>query len=56
MNGARLLAEPDPAYRRNVGLMLLTPHGLAWVGSRLDTPDAWQMPQGGILPVPLFSD
>jgi len=45
-----LTAEPDPAYRRNVGLMLLNAQGLAWVGSRLDTPEAWQMPQGGIDP------
>jgi len=43
-----LTDEPDPAYRRNVGLMLLNGEGLAWVGRRLDTPDAWQMPQGGI--------
>ena len=43
-----LTDKPDPAYRRNVGLMLLNHQGLAWVGRRLDTPDAWQMPQGGI--------
>ena len=43
-----LTDEPDPAYRRNVGLMLLNAQGLAWVGRRLDSPDAWQMPQGGI--------
>jgi putative (di)nucleoside polyphosphate hydrolase len=50
MTDAALLAEPDPAYRRNVGLMLLDPQGLAWVGRRIDTADAWQMPQGGIDP------
>jgi putative (di)nucleoside polyphosphate hydrolase len=43
-----LTDAPDPAYRRNVGLMLLNAQGLAWVGRRFDTPDAWQMPQGGI--------
>ena len=43
-----LTGEPDPAYRRNVGLMLVNGQGLAWVGRRLDSPDAWQMPQGGI--------
>jgi putative (di)nucleoside polyphosphate hydrolase len=44
-------AEPDPAYRRNVGIMLLNPQGLAWVGRRLDrTDESWQMPQGGIDP------
>ena len=49
MTGTALTVEPDPAYRRNVGLMLLNPQGLAWVGQRLDrTDDAWQMPQGGI--------
>ncbi|WP_114394795.1 RNA pyrophosphohydrolase [Oleisolibacter albus] len=37
-------------YRRNVGIMLLNRAGLAWVGRRKDTPDAWQMPQGGIDP------
>ncbi|HLY54348.1 MAG TPA: RNA pyrophosphohydrolase [Stellaceae bacterium] len=41
-------AAPGPEYRRNVGLMLLNPTGLAWVGQRIDTPGAWQMPQGGI--------
>jgi len=39
---------PDPAYRPNVGIMLLNPAGAAWVGMRLDAPGAWQMPQGGI--------
>jgi putative (di)nucleoside polyphosphate hydrolase len=49
VTGLALTAEPDPAYRRNVGLMLLNAQGLAWVGQRLDrTDDAWQMPQGGI--------
>jgi putative (di)nucleoside polyphosphate hydrolase len=43
--------EPDPAYRRNVGIMLLNENGHAWVGRRIDAPqDAWQMPQGGIDP------
>ncbi len=41
-------AHPDPAYRRNVGIMLLDAAGRAWVGQRIDTPGAWQMPQGGI--------
>ena len=51
MTAPMLLAEPDPAYRRNVGLMLLNAQGLAWVGQRRDTPgEAWQMPQGGIDP------
>lgn len=35
-------------YRRNVGVMLVNPRGHVWVGERIDTPGAWQMPQGGI--------
>ncbi|PIE09654.1 MAG: RNA pyrophosphohydrolase [Rhodobacterales bacterium] len=35
-------------YRRNVGVMLARPDGRVWVGERIDTPGAWQMPQGGI--------
>ena len=42
------IRTPGPEYRRNVGLMLLNAEGLAWVGQRIDTPGAWQMPQGGI--------
>ncbi len=36
-------------YRRNVGVMLVNPAGLVFVGQRLDRDqDAWQMPQGGV--------
>jgi len=35
-------------YRPCVGVMLLNREGHVFVGRRLDTPDAWQMPQGGI--------
>ena len=41
----------DPAdlpYRPCVGVMLANAAGLVWVGRRIDTPDGWQMPQGGI--------
>ena len=49
----------DPAslpYRRNVGLMVINPHGLVWLGRRImgaprpapQTGGWWQMPQGGI--------
>jgi len=47
----------DPAnlpYRPCVGVMLVNPAGLAFVGKRIDTRgqpsegDFWQMPQGGI--------
>ncbi|UYP68666.1 RNA pyrophosphohydrolase [Thalassobacter stenotrophicus] len=35
-------------YRPNVGLCLLNADGLIWAGERIDTPGAWQMPQGGV--------
>lgn len=35
-------------YRRSVGIMLLDAKGRIFVGRRIDTPGAWQMPQGGI--------
>ena len=36
-------------YRLGVGIMLLNPDNLVWVGRRIDFPsDAWQMPQGGV--------
>ena len=37
-------------YRRGVGIMLLDGGGRVFVGRRIDTPEAWQMPQGGIDP------
>ena len=41
------LAPPD-GYRPCVGIFLLNSDNGIFVGERLDTPDAWQMPQGGI--------
>lgn len=38
----------DLPYRPCVGVMLVNPSGMIWVGRRLDTPNGWQMPQGGI--------
>ncbi|XAR64929.1 Bis(5'-nucleosyl)-tetraphosphatase (asymmetrical) [Bertholletia excelsa] len=35
-------------YRRNVGICLINPSKKIFVASRLDIPDAWQMPQGGV--------
>ena len=35
-------------YRPCVGVMLTNPEGRIWVGRRIDTPNGWQMPQGGI--------
>ncbi len=41
----------DPAfslYRPCVGIALFNKSGLVFIGERIDTPGAWQMPQGGI--------
>ena len=35
-------------YRRGVGVMLLDRRNRVFVGRRVDTAEAWQMPQGGI--------
>ncbi|XP_059460478.1 nudix hydrolase 26, chloroplastic [Corylus avellana] len=35
-------------YRRNVGVCLINPSKKIFAASRLDIPNAWQMPQGGI--------
>ena len=35
-------------YRPCVGVVLTRGDGLVWAGERIDTPGAWQMPQGGI--------
>ena len=47
-----MLSDSDlPFYRPAVGIMLLNPAGLAFIGRRIDMPAglaAWQMPQGGI--------
>ncbi|MFN4089395.1 MAG: RNA pyrophosphohydrolase [Alphaproteobacteria bacterium] len=39
-----------PGYRPCVGLLLVNVHGEVFVGRRVDTAGAWQMPQGGIDP------
>ncbi len=39
----------DPSkYRKSVGIMLLNAKNEIFVGKRLDSSEAWQMPQGGI--------
>lgn len=38
----------EPLYRPCVGIALFNKNGQVFVGERIDTPDAWQMPQGGI--------
>lgn len=35
-------------YRMNVGVCLFNQSGKVFVGERIDTPGAWQMPQGGL--------
>lgn len=41
-------AETALPYRPCVGVMLADASGRVFVGERIDTPGAWQMPQGGI--------
>jgi putative (di)nucleoside polyphosphate hydrolase len=48
-------ASPAPGYRPCVGITVINPEGLVWVGRRADSPGEeegrgawWQMPQGGI--------
>jgi len=38
----------DLPYRPCVGIMLVNAEGQIFTGERIDTPGAWQMPQGGI--------
>ena len=38
----------DLPYRPCVGVVLANTKGLIFTGERIDTPGAWQMPQGGI--------
>ena len=45
------MITPDPTtlpYRPCVGVMLVNREGRIFAGERIDTPGAWQMPQGGI--------
>lgn len=42
------LSTSDLPYRLGVGVMMLNRDGKVFVAKRIDTPDAWQMPQGGI--------
>ena len=43
-----MIAVPPKDYRRGVGILLLDRRKSIFVGRRIDTPNAWQMPQGGI--------
>jgi putative (di)nucleoside polyphosphate hydrolase len=47
VTAAKTPGEPT-AYRACAGVVLINRAGLVWVGRRIDTPGAWQLPQGGI--------
>lgn len=43
--------QPGPGglpYRAGAGVVLVNAEGLVFAGRRIDSPAAWQMPQGGI--------
>ncbi|KAK7268550.1 hypothetical protein RIF29_21251 [Crotalaria pallida] len=42
------MEAPPEGYRRNVGICLMNHEKKIFAASRLDIPNAWQMPQGGI--------
>ncbi|KAM7486411.1 hypothetical protein LguiA_002420 [Lonicera macranthoides] len=42
------METPPEGYRRNVGICLMNPSKKIFAASRLDIPESWQMPQGGI--------
>ena len=44
----RIMPDCPKGYRPCVGILLLNDSGKIFVGERFDTPNAWQMPQGGI--------
>jgi len=47
--GAMTVSSAEtPGFRQGVGIVLLNSSGRIFVGERIDTPGAWQMPQGGI--------
>ncbi len=44
------MGNKEDLYRPCVGIALFNKDGKVFVGERIDTPGAWQMPQGGIDP------
>ncbi len=42
------MGAPALPYRPCVGIVLVNADGLVFTAERIDTPGAWQMPQGGI--------
>ncbi|XP_057472171.1 nudix hydrolase 26, chloroplastic [Actinidia eriantha] len=47
-NSSSSMEAAPEGYRRNVGICLINPSKKIFTASRLDIPDSWQMPQGGI--------
>lgn len=47
-NAPRSSNIEDLPYRPCVGIVLINEEGKVFVGERVDSPNAWQMPQGGI--------
>ncbi|MEM9469664.1 MAG: RNA pyrophosphohydrolase [Pseudomonadota bacterium] len=43
-------SSEEALYRPCVGIALFNQEGKVFLGERIDTPGAWQMPQGGIDP------
>ncbi|GJL84732.1 MAG: RNA pyrophosphohydrolase [Micavibrio sp.] len=43
-----IIDKSNLPYRPCVGIALFNKNGHVFVGERIDTPGAWQMPQGGI--------
>ncbi len=43
-----MVAAGELPYRPCAGIVLLNDAGLVFAARRIDMPDAWQMPQGGI--------
>lgn len=44
----RIIDRTNLLYRPCVGIAMFNTEGKVFVGERIDTPGAWQMPQGGI--------
>src|SRR5690554_5603391 len=40
----------EQGYRLNVGIILMNPDGKVFWGRRVGNRDAWQFPQGGMMP------
>lgn len=45
-----MMVPAHKSYRKGVGVVLINDQNKVFVAERLDSPGAWQMPQGGIDP------